>query len=118
SAVSDEVRVATSDFITTFKTYKQAINEQFVRQLQNDPSDAMLANITSQSASFNERLGQQADEVEALIEKNLYNAQVILDNEYQGLTQFLWAAVIFLIGAGVLLTYGLTRHIARPLSQL
>ncbi|WP_404409002.1 methyl-accepting chemotaxis protein [Pseudidiomarina marina] len=118
NAVSDEVRVATSDFITTFKTYKQAINEQFVRQLQNEPSDAMLANITSQSASFNERLGQQADEVEALIEKNLYNAQVILDNEYQELTQFLWAAVVFLIGAGILLTYGLTRHIARPLSQL
>lgn len=117
NAASD-VRAATNAFITTFKTFKRAVNEQFVAQLQTDPSDAILATITTQTNAFNQKLGQQADEIESLIEQNLYNAQVVLENEYQSLTQFLWIAVVFLVTAGVLLTYGLTRHIARPLSQL
>lgn len=115
---SAEVQSATNKFITTFRTYQQAVNDQFIAQLQADPSDATLAAIATQTSAFNEQLGQQANEVEALIEQNLYDAQGILDAEYQGLTQVLWAAVIFLILAGVALTYGLARHIARPLSQL
>lgn len=113
-----DVQAATNDFVSTFKTFKQAINDQFVRDLQANPSDAALAAITKQTNSFNATLGEQANRIEALVEQNLNNAQTVLNDEYQGLTQFLWAAVVFLVVAGALLTYGLTRHIARPLSQL
>src|SRR5690606_7752853 len=82
------------------------------------PSNEAMAFISSQTAALDNALEQQANKVEALIEQNLYNAQVVLNDEYQALTNFLWAAVGFLVVAGALLTYGLTRHIARPLSQL
>lgn len=118
NAPSADVRSATSTFLTTFKTYKLAINERYIKELQADPSDATLAAIAKQTNGFNEALGEQANEIEALVEQNLNNAQTVLNTEYQGLTQFLWAAVVFLLIAGALLTFILTRHIARPLSQL
>lgn len=118
NAQSAEVRAATNTFLTTFKTYKLAINERYIKELQANPSDATLATIAKQTNGFNETLGEQANEIEALVEQNLNNAQTVLNTEYQGLTQFLWAAVAFLLIAGALLTFILTRHIARPLSQL
>lgn len=113
-----EVKTATADFLRVFADFKRTVNERLLPQIVANPGSATMADISAQTTTFDNALEQQANKIEALTEQNLYNAQVVLNQEYQALTNFLWAAVGFLVVAGALLTYGLTRHIARPLSQL
>lgn len=113
-----EVRRLTTEFIAAFETYKRSINNDFLPRLQQNSNEETVAAVTEQSNRYNQTLSDLADKIEVLTEKNLANAQTMLTSEYEGLTQFLWLAVGFLVIAGALLTIGLTRHIAKPLSEL